>query len=453
MEDYVEYCKNFWKNIDKYADEKYIIDDGKNHYVRNRKTTQEGIMKYPFYDCGRTTAIESINFIRHEKQDKNMTLTKSNISQRRKLIDHLCYVDMNEDFVDGIFNTKERPGMINGKSILACDTSICNAPNIGYTEKQLKELNNPYFNRLKKELIRFRASCIADTETDVILTSKITNWKKDGEVEIAMEHLDNLNQRMDMSNTITTYDRGYAALELMLKHMGINSYFVIRLRVDDFKDDAKYMKTNDELIDIKINSSRVQNFNDENLKKEALKMRGTTIRITEIELKTKTGETIIERLASNLPFDEFTTMDLKAIYNKRWKIETNFDRLKNIIHIENFSGYREEIIKQDFYANIFMFNFLMLMKIDADKKIKEKHKNKNLKHEYQANLNVLYGLIKLDMPDLLSKDDKERNDAVERIMRIAQSNLVLKNDTSDPNPDRILKDPTNKYPPGQKRAE
>ncbi len=27
--------------------------------------------------------------------------------------------------------------------------------NIGYTEKQLKELNNPHLNRLKKELIRF----------------------------------------------------------------------------------------------------------------------------------------------------------------------------------------------------------------------------------------------------------------------------------------------------------
>lgn len=39
----------------------------------------------------------------------------------------------------------------------AGDNSICDASNIGYTEKQLKELNNPHFNRLKKELIRFRA--------------------------------------------------------------------------------------------------------------------------------------------------------------------------------------------------------------------------------------------------------------------------------------------------------
>ena len=90
--------------------------------------------------------------------------------------------------------------------------SVCDAPNIGYTEKQLKELNNPHFNRLKKELIRFRASCIADTQTDLILTSEIVNSKKETEIELAMKHLDNLNQRIDMTNTITTYDRGYASL-------------------------------------------------------------------------------------------------------------------------------------------------------------------------------------------------------------------------------------------------
>ena len=222
-----------------------------------------------------------------KKKDKNMTLTKSDISQRRKLLEHICYVDMNEDFIDGVYNDSERPGTYNGYSILAGDTSICDAPNIGYTEKQLKELNNPKFNRLRKELIRFRVSCIADTQTDLILTSEIVNSKKIGEVELATRHLDNLNQRIEMTNTITTYDRGYAALELMLKHIDINSYFLIRLRSDDFKDEKKYMKTNDEFVDITINSERTTNFHDEELKEKALKKRWTSIRITEIELVDK----------------------------------------------------------------------------------------------------------------------------------------------------------------------
>ena len=69
-----------------------------------------------------------------------MTITKSDISQRRKLLQHLCYVDMNEDFIDGIYNDSKRPCTFKGFSIFACDTIVCDAPNIGYTEKQLKEL-------------------------------------------------------------------------------------------------------------------------------------------------------------------------------------------------------------------------------------------------------------------------------------------------------------------------
>ena len=132
------------------------------------------------------------------------------------------------------------------------------------------------------------------------------------------------------------------------------------------------MKTNDETIILTINRTRILNFHDEELKKQALEKRST-----EIELTTKIWKKYTEILISNLTSNEFTTSDLKELYNKRWKIKTNFGRLKNIIHIENFRGYREEIIQQDFYANIFMFNYLMAMKLDADQKIQEKHKDKD----------------------------------------------------------------------------
>ena len=171
------------------------------HFVKFRKTTQESIMKYPFYDCGRTTAIEAINFIRKETGDKKMTLSKSDISQRRGLIKHACYIDMNEDYIDGIYANREWPSTYKGCPIFACDSSILDAPNIGYTEEQFKKLNNPHLNRLKKELIRFRASCIADTQSDFILTAEIVNQKKVSEIELALKHIDNLNERIGMKNT------------------------------------------------------------------------------------------------------------------------------------------------------------------------------------------------------------------------------------------------------------
>lgn len=100
-----------------------------------------------------------------------------------------------------------------------------------------------------------------------------------------------------------------------------------------------------------------------------------------------------------------------------------------------------------------MFNYLMAMKLDADQKVQEKHKNKKLKHKYKVNLNVLFGLIKLDMPDLLSDNPQEKKDAIKRILNTAQSNLVEKNRENNRNPNRTIKDPSNKFPPTQKRGE
>lgn len=87
--------------------------------------------------------------------------------------------------------------------------------------------------------------------------------------------------------------------------------------------------------------------------------------------------------------DKFTKEDLKNLYNCRWEVETDYDRLKNILELENFTGQRRIIIEQDVNAKIFLLNLLLTIKKDADKNIQEKRKNKNLKHEYQANMNHL----------------------------------------------------------------
>ena len=41
---------------------------------------------------------------------------------------------------------------------------------------------------------------------------------------------------------------------------------------------------------------------------------------------------------------------LKELYGTRWTIEKNYDRLKNKLHIEKFTGKKKIIIEQDFYS-------------------------------------------------------------------------------------------------------
>ena len=68
----------------------------------------------------------------------------------------------------------------------------------------------------------------------------------------------------------------------------------------------------------------------------------------------------IETLITNLPREEFKRKEIGFLYNLRWTIETNYNHLKNAIHIEEFVGIKENSIKQEFYSVLIKYNILML---------------------------------------------------------------------------------------------
>lgn len=132
--------------------------------------------------------------------------------------------------------------------------------------------------------------------------------------------------------------------------MDLNSKFIIRLKKSDFKSQREKMKSNDEIIEIKLTKTFLNRLNDNRLKEKYEKIGWIKIRIVNVELKNGT----IETLATNLTNEEFNSDELKLLYGKRWTIETGFDKLKNLVQIEEFSGTRRVIIEQDFYAHIFI---------------------------------------------------------------------------------------------------
>ena len=113
----------------------------------------------------------------------------------------------------------------------------------------------------------------------------------------------------------------------MLKIMQLNSYFVIRLKKDTFIDQRYKMTTNDEIIEVPLYNSFIKTITNEELKEFASKQEKLKLRIVNIQLPT--GET--ETLATNLFDESMTIEDFKEIYNKRWTIETTYDKLKKQI--------------------------------------------------------------------------------------------------------------------------
>ena len=78
---------------------------------------------------------------------------------------------------------------------------------------------------------------------------------------------------------------------------------------------------------------------------------------------------------------------------------------------------------------IFLLNLLLTIKKDADKDIQEKRKNKNLKHEYQANLNHLLGILHNFLYKLMhAETTDEREKISNHMIKLANQRLVLKKD-------------------------
>jgi hypothetical protein len=79
-----------------------------------------------------------------------------------------------------------------------------------------------------------------------------------------------------------------------------------------------------------------------------------------IRVKLKGGE--IEVLATSLlDEDAYPHAWLKHLYHLRWGVEEGYKREKCRVEIENFSGRSAQVIKQDFYAEIFALNLTAIL--------------------------------------------------------------------------------------------
>ncbi len=407
-----------FKNFNNFVERKYVLSE--TAFTRKGKLSLESIIKYPLCNRKKTTSIEVNRFLRNELNDRGVTITKQAISEKRQFIDPIVYIDMNDNFISKIYAHQEEMASFKGFHVCAIDSSIVEIPNTKITRK---EFGIPEKTQLMKDTSTARISCMVDTQLDFVLSSNLTN-KKVSEIKNALFHLDDVKDKIDLTKTITTYDRGYPSTELMLKTIKLNSYFIIRAKVTDFKKQQKQMeldKINDATFDINLNSTKVQNFNYEDLKEYARKIKEFKIRIVKVKLKNGT----IETLLTNLPNEIATSEELKQLYGDRWKIETNYDRLKNKLHIDKFTGKKKIIIEQDFYSHIYLFNVLMALKHDAEKQITRKPKETTkYKYKYKTNLNTLIGNIKAEMFRLLTNDKEEINIAIQDILDIASKDLV-----------------------------
>ena len=442
MYSFDRFIKNFFRFFECFISKRYITED--NRFIRDRKMTQKEYTAFILSQRSCTSYIETIRFFTIWLKNDFKTISSQGIGKQRMFIDPKVFIDMYECFIDELYSKFSGFSKFQGYIIGVCDGSIVDLPNVTLTREEFPVGDE---NLLKEKRIRARVSCILDVHSKHILTAKIVETTVN-EIDLAIEHLENLRQRLDITKLITIYDRGYPSIELMTKIIDLNSKFLIRLPKNVFIHQIKQMKSNDEIIQINMINSRLNNFDDENLKEKARKMGRLEIRIALVDI----GKDEPEILATNLTPEEFTTEDLKELYKKRWTVETGFDRLKNLIEIEDFSGIRRPIIEQDFYAHLFVYNLAMTIKNHAENNITRTPRNKEEKIIYQSNFAKITENIYLFFFDIIFGSQTKKEQIIDFITKEASKELTQYKENQYENKERKAPDVNNKHPGNKKKT-
>lgn len=107
-------------------------------------------------------------------------------------------------------------------------------------------------------------------------------------------------------------------------------------------------------------------------------------RVVRFKITKDTYETIF----TNLDREQFPPEVIKELYTMRWGIETSFRELKYAIGLNAFHAKKRNLIKQEIYARLLLYNFCerIVRKIKIPKK--------NAKYQYQINFTRSFHILR-----------------------------------------------------------
>ena len=369
---------------------------GKNNiksFTRNRKMNFYDLTTSILLKKGQTLTLELNEFT--EKM-KKPTITKQAYSKQRQNLNPEVFKHINREYIKKIYEEIEVE-TYKGYVVLSVDGSGIELPNCetlkkyyGVTEGQKGSVGR----------VRGKALGIYDSLNKIMINTTI-NPNKKSEKEQFLEQIDELIEFMEDKKYIIVFDRYYFGLSFIntLEEKGIK--YIMRLKLKDYKKEKEEMKTNDEIVKLKIRTNSI--FYAKESEKEKLKNK-KNIETRIIKTKLKNG--IEEHLSTNMSKEELTEEEAKELYFTRWNIEKSFDIIKNKINIENFSTKTVIGIEQEFYAQMLVYNMLEDLKRDAGERIEN---NSKKKYKYKINMNIMAGIFKRKYIEILIiKDEKEK---------------------------------------------
>jgi hypothetical protein len=352
-------------------------------FSRERKLTFPRLVLLIGKLCKKTLSVELDKFF--EELETKITCTVSAFTQQRKKLQPLFYKSWNEVLLLSFYYHYEKNvKRWKGYRLIASDGSTVSLVNTPVLQK--------YFGGQSNQQCSFvlaKTFYCYDILNSLTIAARIEPYRT-GELPMAYDNINNIAEDMLM-----IYDRNYFNFKMMALHTwhtpelkfvirAKDSSLIVRSFLESKVDSAivQLPATSSALAELPKNGYHID-------KNSTLK-----IRLVRVELPHT-----IEVLATNLwEEDQHTAAELKELYFKRWTIETNIGKQKNIFQLESFSGLTVHSVLQDFYATVFSNNLHAVLIKDAQRTIDSSKSKK--KYPLKINNNKSHGQFRSTVIEL-----------------------------------------------------
>jgi hypothetical protein len=332
--------------------------------------------------CKKTLSVELDLFF--EEINKPNSCTVSAFSQQRMKLNPWFYSVWNELLSTCYYhyygsNVKRWKGY----RIIAGDGSCVSLVNTPKLEKHFGKQSNQ-----QSSYVQAQAFYFYDVLNELTIHAKLSHCKT-GELSLAYPMIEHLKDDMLM-----IYDRNFCNYKMIALHLwqekdvkflirGKESMNVIKSFIQSGKRSS--------IINYEPSKNAIKDMN-----KCGYKITPNTtlkVRLIRVEL-----ENTIEVLVTNLWEEEGHPASIfKELYFKRWGVETNISRQKNILQLESFSGLTPNSVEQDFYATVVLSNLFSIIAKEAQNTIDTKVKSK---YPMKINSNKAIGKLKSNLIEL-----------------------------------------------------
>ncbi|TXI70755.1 MAG: IS4 family transposase [Flavobacterium sp.] len=378
-------------------------------FTRNRKQSFSGTILFMLNFLTRSLSIEIVNFLSFLKRKDiaQETFSKSAFVQARKKIKPEVFKHLNQRIIEEFY--KDNSGVLrqfDNLRILAMDGSRLTLP---FT-KELEEIYGQTKNQTNTYIVQTKACVLYDLLNEICINGILSSIDTDERTQAKqlLEHC--------QANDLIIYDRGYPSFELIYEHYQKNLHFLMRMPLDFSQVVKDFVASGKTSQIVEIKPGQKKSFENKPYTKSS------TLKIRLLRITLNGGG--IEVLATSLlDSKHYGNEVFKELYFKRWKIETYYDELKNKLKIEEFSGYSNQSILQDFYSTLFVSNIQTLIENEINEEIEKESETKNIKYQYKINTTLSYGFMKDRILELFfTKNDM--NDIINELKELFKKHLI-----------------------------